>query len=131
QQQGCREALQLAGRWASEAPAHGQVLFDALAAPFAVRALDMLRLFTRATIGLRDGTGPQCEAALASLEPYVPWQEDILEKRADCYERRGSALAARARSDLNRVRSAASRASSAGRHLHWSSASKRSPFPFL
>lgn len=100
--------LQLASRIASEDPALGDRLFEALAAPFAVRALDMRRLSTRAAIGLRDGTWPLCGAALASLEPHVPWQGDFLERRATCYGRMGSQLAAQARADLDVFRAAAS-----------------------
>jgi spermidine synthase len=100
-------ALLLASRIASEDPAQGDRLFDALTAPFAVRALDMQRLATRAAIGLRDGTGPLCGAALAPLEPHVPWQGDFLERRARCYARMGSPLAAQARADLGAFRAAA------------------------
>ncbi len=100
-------ALQLALRIASEEPAQGDALFEALTAPFAVRALDMLRLSTRATIGLRDGAGHLCSAALAPLEPHVPWDRDLLQKRFDCYNRFGSPLAARARADLDAFRAAA------------------------
>jgi spermidine synthase len=93
-------ALALASRLASEDPSAGDPLFEALTAPFAVRALDMPRLWTRALIGLRDRTGPQCGAALAPLEPHVPWEADFLERRAQCYASIGSPLASRARADL-------------------------------
>src|SRR5262249_26982255 len=78
-------ALELARRTASEDPAAGGQLLEALTAPFTVRALDMPRLWTRAAIGLRDGSGPQCVAALAPLEPHVPWEREFLERRAACY----------------------------------------------
>ena len=77
-----RRALQLALRIASEDPAQGALLFEALTAPFAVRALDMPRLLTRAAIGLRAGAGPLCGAALAPLEPHVPWDGEFLQSRA-------------------------------------------------
>jgi predicted membrane-bound spermidine synthase len=100
-------AMQLASRIASEEPAQRDALFEALTAPFAVRALDMLRLSTRAWIGLQDGAGHLCGAALAPLEPHVLWDRDLLQMRADCYGRMGSPLAARARADLDAFRAAA------------------------
>src|SRR5262245_1320844 len=92
-------ALQLALRLAADEPARRRELFEALTEPFAVRALDVQRLSTRAMIGLRDGTGELCQAALVPLEPYVPWEGDLLQMRADCYARTGNPLAVRARAD--------------------------------
>jgi spermidine synthase len=103
-------ALQLTLRIASEDAAQGDRLFEALTPPFAVRALDMSRLATRASIGLRDGTWHLCGVALAPLEPHVPWQGDFLERRATCYARIGSPLAARARADVDAFRAGAPRA---------------------
>src|SRR5262249_46701538 len=100
-------ALELARRIAAEDPAAGDRLFEALTVPFTVRALDMPRLWTRAVIGLRDGSGPQCVAGLAPLEPNVPWEREFLEKRAECYGRSGSPLARQARADLETFRAAA------------------------
>jgi hypothetical protein len=93
-------ALQLAWTLASEDAVMGRTLFDALGESFAVRALDMHRLYSRAALGLRDVAGPLCAPGLAPLEPFVPWQRDFLKMRADCYERLGSPLVARARADL-------------------------------
>jgi spermidine synthase len=100
-------ALELASRIANDDPQLGDRLFEALTPPFAVRALDMKRLATRAAIGLRDGTWPLCGVAIAPLEPHVPWQGDFLERRATCYARLGSPLASRARADLDAFRAAA------------------------
>ena len=100
-------AMQLASRIASEEPAQRDALFEALTAPFAVRALDLLRLSTRAWIGLQDGAGHLCGAALAPLEPHVLWDRDFLQRRVDCYGRMGSPLAARARADLDAFLAAA------------------------
>lgn len=100
-------AMQLASSIASEEPAQRDALFEALTAPFAVRALDLLRLSTRAWIGLQDGAGHLCGAALAPLEPHVLWERDFLRMRADCYGRMGSPLAARARADVDAFRAAA------------------------
>jgi spermidine synthase len=100
-------AMQLAERIAAEEPAQASALLEALTEPFAVRALDLARLSTRATIGLRDSTGRLCGAALAPLEPHVPWDGDFLRKRAECYGRIGSPLAARAHADLDAFLAAA------------------------
>jgi spermidine synthase len=100
-------ALQLAWRLVTEEPARGDLIFEALTPPFAVRALDIPRLFTRAEIGLRDGAGRLCGAALSPFEPNVPWQGDFLQERASCYARLGNRLAARARADLAAFRAAA------------------------
>lgn len=99
-------ALELAVVLASEDPARNAALFEALSAPFAVRALDIPRLQTRAAIGLADREGSRCGAALAPLEPHVPWDGAFLKSRADCYERLDSPLAAKARRDLEVFRAA-------------------------
>ena len=99
-------AMQLAERIAAEEPAEAPALFEALAEPFAVHALDLARLSTRATIGLQDDGGRECGAALTPLEPHVPWDGDFLRERADCYGRIGSPLAALARADLDAFRAA-------------------------
>jgi hypothetical protein len=78
----------------------------ARSASFAVHALDLARLSTRATIGLQDDGGRECGAALTPLEPHVPWDGDFLRERADCYGRIGSPLAALARADLDAFRAA-------------------------
>jgi spermidine synthase len=93
-------ALQLATRIASEEPTQREALFAALTGPFPVRALDLERLSVRAVIGLGDRPGPLCAAALAPLEPHVPWDRDLLQARSDCYTFIGSPLAAQAHADL-------------------------------
>jgi spermidine synthase len=94
-------ALQLAEQLAAEEPAQAGALFAALSEPFAVRALDMQRLSARATIGLGDGSGALCVAAIEPLEPHVPWDHDFLQQRAECYRQRGHPLAGQARVDLD------------------------------
>jgi hypothetical protein len=84
-----------------ETPLFVAVLFVALSEPFAVRALDMQRLSARATIGLGDGSGALCVAAIEPLEPHVPWDHDFLQQRAECYRQRGHPLAGQARVDLD------------------------------
>lgn len=64
------------------------------------------RLSVRASIGLQTGMKDLCGAALAPVEPHVPWEGDFLRKRAECYASIGSPLAARARADLDTFRAA-------------------------
>jgi spermidine synthase len=94
-------ALALTRRLATQHPELAPALFDALAEPFAVRALDDGRLLARAAIGLTPGLEPRCAAALTELEPNAPWERDFLEQRVQCYSRVHHPLEARARADLD------------------------------
>jgi spermidine synthase len=94
-------AIDLAVEVTAERPELVPGVFEALGEPFAAHALQSARLRARAVIGLRPGQEQFCVAALAPLEPNVPWQRDLLERRAACYARAGHPLAAQARADLN------------------------------
>jgi hypothetical protein len=61
----------------------------------------MSRLSARPTIGVLNGTGTMCLAALAPLQPHVPSNEAFLQKRWSCYVRLGKPLALKARADLD------------------------------
>ena len=74
--------------------------FDGLSEPFAVRALDTTRLQSRARIGLGPALERLCVAALAPLEPNVPWDEVMLRRRVECYDKAQHRLAVNARADL-------------------------------
>jgi spermidine synthase len=97
-------ALNLAWRIAYEHPDLGAGLFEALSEPFAVQALDNARLVTRAKIGLRPDLDRLCVDALAPLEPWVPSERVLLQRRVDCYTRHAHPLADRARVDLDAYR---------------------------
>ena len=60
-------------------------MYDALARPFAVRSLDDVRLFTAARLSTIADFRGLCRGPVGALEPYVPWREDLLRLRADCY----------------------------------------------
>ncbi len=75
-------------------------VFDELSEPFAARALDLTRLQTRASIGLNPALDRLCVAALAPLEPHVPWDEALLRARVECYGSVEHPWTARARADL-------------------------------
>ena len=75
-------------------------LDDALAQPFAVAVLDDERRLVRLEVaGYLDL--PRYAAALAELEPNVPWRGSVLERRARAYDATGSPLAPAARKDLS------------------------------
>ena len=93
-------AVTLAREIAAAQPALAPRLSEALAAPFAVRALDQERRISRAFIARSGGSWEACRAALQALEPDVPWRADVLRLRADCYERAGDGRAARAAADV-------------------------------
>jgi spermidine synthase len=94
-------AIDLAVEVTAERPELAPGVFEALGEPFAADGLQSARLRARTVIGLRPGQEQLCVAALAPLEPYVPWQRDVLERRAECYARVGHPLAAQARADLD------------------------------
>ncbi len=77
-------------------------LFDALAEPFAVSALEQRRLTARLRMLRAVGFEPHCAAVLAPLEPHVPWERELLALRVRCYEATHDRRAAAARDDLAR-----------------------------
>lgn len=84
---------------ASKDPVLAARLDDALARPFAVRLLDDERCLVRLEVaGYLDL--PRYAAALAEMEPNVPWRGSVLERRARAYEATGNALARTAEKDL-------------------------------
>lgn len=85
----------------------GRELADALAAPFAVRLLDDLRLRARLAVVESVAFGELCTEALAPFEPHVPWEEDFLAVRERCYRIAGSPRAETAARDLADFRAAA------------------------
>jgi hypothetical protein len=76
----------------------GSRLLDALAEPFVVDMLEEQRLVARAQIV--HVIDPRCIGIFGALEPWVPWEEKLLERRYDCYTQQGSPLAKKARSEL-------------------------------
>jgi spermidine synthase len=74
-------------------------LDDALARPFAVALLDDDRVLIRLEVASYLDLS-RYAAALAEMEPDVPWSAAVLERRARAYEATGSPLAPRARRDF-------------------------------
>jgi len=74
-------------------------LHASLDQPFAARAIDEERLIAGWDIAsLVDAA--TCARAARKLEPWVPWERPILERRLACYTAAADPLAARARADL-------------------------------
>ena len=59
-----------------------------------------LHAVIRASIGFHPDLERLCVAALAPLEPNVPWEEGLLRQRVECYDRAQHPLAATAHADL-------------------------------
>lgn len=95
-----QRALGLAWRIAGAHPAAVMPMLEALRQPFAVRVGEEHRFRTHAAIALDLGAPERCAEAIASVEPWVPWDEEYLRERLECYERVGSPHLQRARDDL-------------------------------
>ena len=93
-------SLPLAMQVGTKSPRRAMLLQEALAEPFAVRLAEYGRLRARLELAHATGRADVCVAAFASWEPHVPWQEYLLVRRAQCYERTGHPLLGRARRDL-------------------------------
>jgi len=75
-------------------------VYEVLERPFAAMQWDDARKYTRVWVGSSIAPcGPAMLHALADLEPYPHWRENVLRARAQCYSRRGLAELA---SDANR-----------------------------
>jgi spermidine synthase len=84
-------------------PAAGP-LFEALATPFAVRGSEQARISSRLRIASLAGMWDRCVEAFAPFEPNVPWREDVLRYRADCYTRHRDPRTGRATAELAEFR---------------------------
>jgi hypothetical protein len=72
--------------------------------PFVARLNDQQRALERIhAANFAGGCSPRTIEALKAVEPFVPWEQDLLVLRRDCYEQAGlEGPAAAARSDLKR-----------------------------
>ena len=104
-QSSMRRALRLAEEIAIARPDLAPALFEATAHPFAAGAVGEQRRFTRVLLTAVPGMEGRCREAFLALEPFVPWTEELLRRRAACYGSEGP-FAARARSELEEYRRA-------------------------
>jgi spermidine synthase len=75
-------------------------LYEALAEPFAARALEEQRRIMYVNLGNQSDFAAHCVAAMETLEPYVPWDGHFLEERVRCYQSHNHPRAAQAQADL-------------------------------
>jgi hypothetical protein len=80
-----KKALGLARSVATE-PASTRRIFDALAEPFANRAVNELRLLTRVELAMNLPAKETCLAAIDDFGQKTPWNERFLQLRRDCYQ---------------------------------------------
>jgi spermidine synthase len=95
-------AVALAQEIAAGGGPEARAMFDALAAPFSVLTLESARKQALVVVA---GAFPEedlCVQAWRAMEPHPPWDRDLLDKRRECYSRRGHPLAAAAARDLER-----------------------------
>jgi spermidine synthase len=75
-------------------------IFDALGQPFAVAALEESRRLVRLSVESHSGTLLRCHDALAPYERHIAWRLDVLQYRAQCYQRTADPRLPQALSDL-------------------------------
>lgn len=68
----------------ASAPLSGRFL-TLLQQPFAVGMLDASRLTTQLSLSEIEGLTAHCAQVAAEVEPYIPWQQDFLLWRLNCY----------------------------------------------
>ena len=84
------------------------IWLDALARPFALRVNESARDRTRMRLAYALGANhPACVPVFESFEPHPPWNESMLQFRADCYESHQNPLREQAARDVQRFRNAA------------------------
>lgn len=105
-----RRTIHLAGEIAEAEGGRFAPQIDlALREPFSVEMFRELRRSILLSAQHRASGGVCSDAMLEtihSFEPHVPWQEQFLQLRASCYEKRSDALAGRAAGDLRKFRAA-------------------------
>jgi spermidine synthase len=94
-------AIQLAAILASRDSSLARRMFDGLGQPFALRAIEDVRLITRAEMTRQVDFGGLCANAVGTLEPHVPWAQTFLRLRGDCYQASNDPRATMAARDLN------------------------------
>lgn len=96
-----QDALDLAAALGQRHPAAARPLFDALKAPFSVRAADTARVLARADLATRMDFQGLCRDAISEIEPDAVWTRGFLVARRDCYQATGDPRLAAALRDLD------------------------------
>jgi hypothetical protein len=95
-------ALDLSAELATRDHALGATLYRVLEQPFAVQVLDEKRRSTRLQLAGLVDFNRLCRDEIGSTEPWIPWREDFLALRLQCYEANSDPRATQARRDLTR-----------------------------
>jgi predicted membrane-bound spermidine synthase len=93
-------ALTLAQELGMRSPALARRMIVALKTPFAGGAMPDERTHVAAVLTRVGGLAETCAQPLHALEPYSPWEYDMLILRRDCYAASGDPLLTRAERDL-------------------------------
>jgi len=80
-----QKALTMAMALGSRYAALARPLYASVMTPFALKALDDQRLYTAARLSRIADFRGLCRGPIGALEPNMPWREDLLRLRADCY----------------------------------------------
>ena len=80
-----QRALRLAVEMSRSSPPLAGRFLSILDKPFAVGMLDASRLNTELSLVEIEGFTAHCAQVAAAVEPYVPWQQDFLLWRLNCY----------------------------------------------
>jgi spermidine synthase len=94
-----RRALDLVIGLTDGAPDLAARLLPSLSEPFAVSSVDGARRLTALWVASQLPDPARCAAAWHDLEPWVPWDNQSLAARRDCYRLAGDARLDRARHD--------------------------------
>jgi hypothetical protein len=92
-------ALRLPAQIVEKEPEHAAKFLQALDQPLAVFMLEERRLLVRIAAAQRLNAQATA-AAIAAMEPHVPWDASVLEMRLRAYEATGNPLEGRARNEL-------------------------------
>jgi spermidine synthase len=93
-------ALDTAEEIASREPAVAGQLYDSLSVPFAGRVQESTRMRVLVKLAPHVARSGLCVDLAAKLEPHVPWTEDFLRWRSECYRAARHPLERRAAADL-------------------------------
>jgi predicted membrane-bound spermidine synthase len=93
-------ALSLARELGVRSPALARRMIASLNAPFAGGAMPDDRLRVAAELTRVGGLAQTCKGPMHALEPYSPWDLEMLTLRRDCYAASGDPLLTRAERDL-------------------------------
>jgi spermidine synthase len=95
-----RRAVSLAEQLGRRSPALAQRMIAALSTPFAAGAMPDERLHAAAVLTRVAGLPQTCAGLMHALEPYSPWDPEMLTLRRDCYAATGDPLLSTAEQEL-------------------------------